>query len=88
MAFIKEMKKRFEAYDRAKKHFSETHDCLSCFYCDSEIKPGEDFVYDGGFSEEVFCSWECFGLSKQASMWTFNEDDEEYMSMFPEKLED
>ena len=61
---------------------------LSCFYCDAEIKPGDDFIYDGSFSEEVYCSWECLGMSKQACAYTFNEGDEDYESMFPEKLED
>lgn len=85
---LSDLKAKFERYEKAKKEFAETHNSLSCFYCNAEIKPGDDFIYDGSFSEEVYCSWECFGMSKQACAYTFNEGDEDYESMFPEKLED
>ena len=49
---LSDLKSKFERYEKAKKEFAETHDSLSCFYCDSEIKPCDDFICDGSFSEE------------------------------------
>ena len=84
---LNELKANIARYEKAKKEFAETHDSLDCFYCDAEIKPGDDFIFDGAFTEEVYCSWECFGLSKHAGEFTFDMDDEEYKSMFPDKLQ-
>lgn len=78
---IKEM---FERLEKDKAEFARTHEKLTCFNCESKIRPGETF-YSNTVDDVVFCSPECALAHYDVNIQEFDPNDEDYVSWFPEK---
>ena len=83
MSEIRELKRIFEEYEKARNEFRETHNPIKCCHCEAEINPGDDvIVLLGG---DKFCSFECFAMAEYGEKYIFNINDDDYCSCFPEK---
>lgn len=64
--------------------FAKSHKTRQCDNCGTDIEPGADVIVD---AVHVFCDYECFAAFNNAKRLVFNDDDDEYKSIF-EKMED
>ena len=71
-------------YQEKKDAFAKRQMPRRCDNCGTNIEPGADVIVD---AVHVFCDYECCAAFNNAERLIFNEDDNEYKSIF-EKLED
>lgn len=71
-------------YYAKKEAFAQSHKPRHCDYCGTDIEPGADVIVD---AVHVFCDYECCAAFNNAERLFFNDDDNEYISIF-EKKED
>lgn len=65
------------------QHLLDKRDRVDCFYCGKTIKVGDSIVF-GDATEEVYCSQECASKIMDNSVLTVLNNQEEYLSWFPE----
>lgn len=82
---IREIKARFDAFERKRQEFAETHEFSACDNCRRAIKPGETINVIGK-DALIFCCIEC--LADYVGGWELEFDDDpesDYWSWFKKK---
>ena len=78
------LQEKVKTYLEKQRAFAKSHKPRRCDNCGAVIEPGADVIVD---ANHVFCDYDCFGVYQGAERLAFNDDDDEYKSLF-EKRED